>query len=675
MKCHRYGKEPKQQIKDLEQGVEEPTTEKGAKRKTNVQVRTDCPVVMVVKEIKGIWKVIRLDLDHNHELSPGNRDQLFGGRKYMTDAEKSMIRTLNDNNIPTRKMIAILSYLRGGLLALPYKNKDVSNFRTKINREITGNDMTKALEYFRNRKSEDPSFYYKFDVDDNMKVRNLFWREGSSLKYYAEYGDCVSFDTTYMTNKYNLPFAPFCGVTGHGHTCMFGCAFMSDEKIETFVWIFETFLESMGGKHPRSIITDQDKAMRAAIKQVMPDARHRNCFFHIKYKCYNKNGRCFAAKEGLQEEFEDVINYSLTIHEFEHLWQKMIADKGLENNKYFTKMWENRERFIPVYFKDDFFPFLQSTSRSEGTNARVKENVGPTYSVISFLKEFQRLVDATNIKEDIADNQSREKRPKELMYGYNVEKQAIELYNRNIFQKFQYQLQQTERLKYKEIEEGKCFEVWPKNNQIYKPYRMRKYIVLTDLTKGKEEFSCICGKFNKDGILCSHILKIIVEEDISEIPEKYIINRWRKKDRKMNLPMPEIVPKTHEMLRYNILSRKAAMLTSKGSKMEETMEYLKEEFDRLDTMLDLLLSTTNIGGEVGSSSVQGSGTVGQGSSANLLELADLHDPDRVKQKGRPALPTRLKPLIEEIRRKMAKEEKKKQNKKKNAAGRGLRKKI
>ena len=69
------------------------------------------------------------------------------------------------------------------------------------------------------------------------------------------------------------------------------------------------------------------------------------------------------------------------------------------------------------------------------------------------------------------------------------------------------------------------------------------------------------------------------------------------------------------------------------------------------------------------------GTVGQGSSANLLELADLHDPDRVKQKGRLALPTRLKPLIEEIRRKMAKEEKKKQNKKKNAAGRGLRKKI
>ena len=31
----------------------------------------------------------------------------------------------------------------------------------------------------------------------------------------------------------------------------------------------------------------------------------------------------------------------------------------------------------------------------------------------------------------------------------------------------------------------------------------------TDLTEGEEEFTCICAKFSKDGILCSHILKIV----------------------------------------------------------------------------------------------------------------------------------------------------------------------
>jgi hypothetical protein len=47
--------------------------------------------------------------------------QLFSGHKYMIDKEREVIRPLNGNMIPLRKMISILSYLRGGLIVLPYK--------------------------------------------------------------------------------------------------------------------------------------------------------------------------------------------------------------------------------------------------------------------------------------------------------------------------------------------------------------------------------------------------------------------------------------------------------------------------------------------------------------------------------------------------------------------------
>ena len=174
------------------------------------------------------------DLDHNHELRPGDRDTLFSGHKYMTDMEKGLIRTLNDNNILTRQMVSILSYLKGGPTALPMKKKDISNFRTKINREIKASDMTKVLDYFRKRQTEDPSFFYKLDLDEERRVRNLFWADGCSIEYYKEYGECISFDTTFMTNRYNLPFSPFVGITGHAQSCLFGCAFLHDETIETF---------------------------------------------------------------------------------------------------------------------------------------------------------------------------------------------------------------------------------------------------------------------------------------------------------------------------------------------------------------------------------------------------------------------------------------------------------
>ncbi|CAN6339018.1 unnamed protein product [Urochloa humidicola] len=122
MKCHRYKKEQKKtQIDELEIQVEHQIEGgKDEQRDTNVQIGTNCPVVMSIKEEHGFWKIIRLDLDHNHELSPENRNTLCCGRKYMSDMEKAMIRMLNDNNIATRYIIAILSYLRGGALALPY---------------------------------------------------------------------------------------------------------------------------------------------------------------------------------------------------------------------------------------------------------------------------------------------------------------------------------------------------------------------------------------------------------------------------------------------------------------------------------------------------------------------------------------------------------------------------
>ena len=331
MRCTRHRKEkgPKsleQEEADIDKDVGKKPVRK---RKTSVQHKSGCPCVMMVKEEGPKWKVKTLDLDHNHDLRPGDRDNLFSGHKYMTNMEKGLIRTLNDNNIPTRQMFSILSYLRGGLTALPMKKKDISNYRTKLNRELKGSDMTKILEYFRKRQSEDASFFYKLDLNDDKRVRNLFWTDSCCMKYYVEYGECVSFDTTYMTNRYNLPFAPFVGITGHAQSYLFGCAFLHDETIETFKWVFESFLKAMGGKHPKTIITDQDKAMQSAIQLVLKNTRHKNCLFHIKTKCYNKNGKVFAANNGLYEDFEDIVNNSLKVEEFERMWQKMIEDNKL----------------------------------------------------------------------------------------------------------------------------------------------------------------------------------------------------------------------------------------------------------------------------------------------------------------------------------------------------------
>ena len=85
------------------------------------------------------------------------------------------------------------------------------------------------------------------------------------------------------------------------------------------MWVFQTFLEAMGEKHPQTIITDQDMAMKSTIEQVFINTKHRNYLFHIKTKCYIKNVKVSGANEGLYEDFEDTVNNSITVEEFEQL--------------------------------------------------------------------------------------------------------------------------------------------------------------------------------------------------------------------------------------------------------------------------------------------------------------------------------------------------------------------
>jgi hypothetical protein len=63
----------------------------------------------------------------------------------------------------------------------------------------------------------------------------------------------------------------------------------------------------------------------------------------------------------------------------------VAAGSRLRCGKYFGIMWKNRRRFVPVYFKNHFYPFIQTTARCEGTNVVFEANVGSSYSVIAFM--------------------------------------------------------------------------------------------------------------------------------------------------------------------------------------------------------------------------------------------------------------------------------------------------
>lgn len=219
-------------------------------------------------------------------------------------------------------------------------------------------------------------------------------------------------------------------------------------------------------------------------------------------------------------------------------------------------------------------------------------------------------------------------------------------------------MQATSTLTYREIEEGKAFEVWQRSNQVHKVHRIRRYIVLTDLTEGKEEFSCICAKFSKDGLLCSHVLKIMIEKEISKIPDKYIIDRWRKKDmRLIKQRVEDTTVKTSSLLRFNVLSRMSTTMNSKAAKNVEATVYLMAEMERIDKHLDNLLAPPiNDDSQNQTTTETQVQTEGNTENQESSSVQLLEDPQVTQKKGRPEKAKRFKTVIEQEREKAKKKE-------------------
>ena len=399
---------------------------------------------MVVKLIADRWHVIYFAPDHNHDLvvKPSLK-KFLRSHKGIPKEEKEFIALLHGCNLSTGWIMQLMNEFYGSAQLVPYEGKDVGNFRSTIRRIEKYKDVQKTLDYFKELEQEDPEFFYKIKLDADHRVECLFWVDSAARHAYIEsYSDLVSFDAIYMTNMYDMSFTPFIGINKHGQSFMLGCAFIMDEKTPSYIWLFETFLEAMKRKSPVSIITDQDAAMRAAITQVFPNTNHRNCRWHIMDKFSGIIGPVLDKDEELRDDFKECLNYTVTPDEFETKWVEMINKYHLGDDVHFQHLYAIRSSFILAYYMHCFYPFLQSTQRSEGFNAVLKKYVNPNMSVLHFVKQYQKIQDKCLVAQDGQDFRTDD-RARRRWSKYPIERHAASVYTKNLFYKFSKEFEKT----------------------------------------------------------------------------------------------------------------------------------------------------------------------------------------------------------------------------------------
>nr|XP_048323545.1 protein FAR1-RELATED SEQUENCE 5-like [Ziziphus jujuba var. spinosa] len=210
--------------------------------------------------------------------------------------------------------------------------------KPKVGQEFGSID---EVHEFYNKYSKEAGFGVRTNSSkryDKCKLKRYFWADSASRRAYGCYGDVIVFDTTYNTNQYGMIFAPLVGVNNHGQTILFACAFLSDERTESFIWLFELLKKTMPTNSPKMVITDQDPTLTKAMAHSLPNTFHRYCSWHIlekfsiqidatTYKDFYKDFQNAYGNQNIQKSLKEAGMSSSQHAESSHAFFKKYVSK------------------------------------------------------------------------------------------------------------------------------------------------------------------------------------------------------------------------------------------------------------------------------------------------------------------------------------------------------------
>ncbi|XP_073223413.1 protein FAR1-RELATED SEQUENCE 6-like [Cicer arietinum] len=181
-------------------------------------------------------------------------------------------------------------------------------------------------------RKQNSDFLYDIDLDDDFHVRNVFWADARSRATYEYFGDVVTFDTTYLTNKYGMPFVVFVGVNHHGQSTLLGCGMLSGEDTNSLLY---------ARKDPFGW-----------------------CLWHIMKKIHEKHDQ-YSEYKKIKFALKEAVYNTITKHAFEEKWCSFIEKFELQQNDWLNGLYNERHRWAPTLLKKYFWAVMSTTQRSE----------------------------------------------------------------------------------------------------------------------------------------------------------------------------------------------------------------------------------------------------------------------------------------------------------------------
>lgn len=547
--------------------------------------RTNCMARIEFKvNNDNLWIVNRFIDEHNHPLAtPSNSHMLRSHRKKLPVQRSNFSRSgiyfgakYTQNDIQ-----AEADYGEDAGLLLKNQSNCLTTRRLK---DLETGDTQFLLDFLRTKQSEDPSFFYAIQLDEKERLTNCFWADMQSIVDYTYFGDAISFDTTYHIGGDDIPFAPFIGTNHHKQIVIFGAALLLDETLESFVWLFRTFLVAMSGRQPKTIFTDNCAAISEAIATALPDTCHRLCLWNL-LQSVSTHLPCLDIN--FQREFENFIYDVGSEDDFHKEWDSLISSYGLANVSWFKDLYSVREKWGSVYLGNSFSATMMTRQWTEDMTNLFGNHFVRKLSLTKFIIQYLKSLIHLREKEILEDYDSTQSKPV-LFVDIPMLIEAAESYTRTIYVDFEHE--------YKSQLACLCEPVGVDGMRVtFRVYIPQKRCNgLVEFNPTETIVTCSCRKFESMGILCMHALKVLNNNNILSLPSKYILKRWTRFAKDGSVSSGQLATggsgsQVSLTVRYSRVCRKALAVTLRSAVSKDALDVLEHGLDKIIAQMENVL--------------------------------------------------------------------------------------
>jgi hypothetical protein len=463
------------------------------------------------------WYVTLLEIDHNHELLGGTMCGFLPAHRKMSQSDIDEIERSRKAGIRPYQVYGSMANTAGGFDKVGFVKKDIYNQIGRQKRQLYS-DVCGAVKYLEDLCTKDPLMFVAHSIDKERKLERLFWSDGESRMNYEIFGDVLAFDATYRKNKYNCPFVVFSGVNHHNQTIVFATGIVTRETEETYVWLLEQLLIAMKGKHPLSVITDGDTAMKNAIKRIFPKAHHRLCAWHLLRNVSSNIGIA-----DVMSHIKRCMLCDMEVGKFEILWDQMVDKFDLHNNNWIKEMYEKKNMWATAHIRGSFFAGIRTTSRCEALHSHIGQFLHSRINMTEFVQQFHRCLTYFRFREIEADFQSNYGQPVMRTSLRGIERSAAKQFTKEIFILFRSVLKRAMLLRVTECQEMSTGFI----------LKVDKYcgdgqIWHVTYCEDPLDLRCSCLRMESLGLPCDHIVAVMLYLDVDDLPSCLVLPRWSK---------------------------------------------------------------------------------------------------------------------------------------------------